>query len=60
MPVSDFCLFDDRLVVWNHFAGDGSWAARELCDDPEVVKLCSSSFEAVWDRAIPHEEYRSA
>jgi len=60
VPVSDFWLFDDRLVVWNHFAGDGSWAARELCDDPEVVKLCSSSFEAVWDRAIPHEEYRSA
>lgn len=25
--------------------------------EPHVVKLCESAFEAVWDRAIPHQEY---
>lgn len=57
---SDFRLFDARLMVWNHFAGDGSWVIEEMCDDPEVVKLCGTSFEAVWDRATPHEEYQPA
>jgi hypothetical protein len=58
VPVSDFWVFDDRVMVWNHFAGDGSWVTEESCADPAAVKLCASSFEAVWDRAIPHEEYQ--
>jgi hypothetical protein len=60
VPVSDFWLFDERFVVWNHFAGDGSWVAEELCDDPAVANVCASSFEAAWDRATPHEEYQPA
>jgi hypothetical protein len=60
VPVSDFWLIDDRVVVWNHFAGDGSWVTEETCDEPQVAKVCASSFEAVWDRAIPHEEYQPA
>jgi hypothetical protein len=60
VPPADFWVFDERVVVWNHFAGDGSWVAEEMCEDRAVAKLCASSFEAVWERAIPHEEYRPA
>ncbi|MFE6337187.1 DUF6879 family protein [Streptomyces sp. NPDC057806] len=31
---------------------------REYTDDPERVHLCTTAFEAVWQRAIPHEEYK--
>lgn len=31
---------------------------EELSTDQSVVSLCTSAFAAVWERAIPHEEYR--
>ncbi len=58
VPCADFWVFDEQMVLWNHFAGDGSWVTEEPCDDPAIAKMCVSSFEAVWARAIPHEEYR--
>ena len=39
-------------------AGDGWRVGEERCDDPAVAKLCASSFEAAWDRAIPYEAYQ--
>ena len=60
VPCSDFWVFDDQVLLWNHFAGDGSWVGEEKCDDPAVAKLCASSFDAAWDRAVPHEAYRPA
>jgi len=60
VPPTDFWVFDERVVVWNHFAGDGSWVTEETCEDPVVARLCASSFEAVWERAVPHGEYRPA
>jgi len=60
VPCADFWVFDERVVLWNHFAGDGSWVTEEQCDDPAIAKLCVSSFGAVWARAIPHEDYRPA
>ncbi|RKN39732.1 DUF6879 family protein [Streptomyces hoynatensis] len=57
LPGNDFWLFDDRLVEWNHFTGDGELAGHELSDDPAVVKLCGHAFEAVWERAVPHGEF---
>lgn len=59
LPGNDFWLFDDRLVLVNHFTGDGQWADpdMELIGEPDVVKLCGSAFETVWERAIRHEEY---
>jgi hypothetical protein len=60
VPPTDFWVFDGRIVLWNHFAGDGSWVAEERCDDPSVAKLCAESFEAVWERATPHQNYRPA
>ncbi|WP_116212217.1 DUF6879 family protein [Streptomyces olivoreticuli] len=58
LPGNDFWVFDDHLVRFNHFTGDGSSMGGEMRDEPAVVKLCSSAFEAVWNRAVPHEEFR--
>lgn len=39
--------------------GNGDWAEppMELRTEPEIVKQCGDAFEAVWDRAVPHEDY---
>ena len=58
VPPTDFWVFDEQVVLWNHFAGDGSWITEEKCYDPALARLCASAFGAVWERAIPHEEYR--
>ncbi|HEU5029114.1 MAG TPA: hypothetical protein VFV01_29680 [Spirillospora sp.] len=58
LPGNDFWLFDDRLIRFHHFAGDGEHIEDELTDDPAAIKLCAMAFEAVWDRAIDHGEYR--
>ena len=60
VPPADFWVFDGLVVLWNHFAGDGSWVGEEQTDDPALAKLCASSFEAAWDRAMPHSEYEPA
>ena len=60
VPPTDFWLFDNKVVLWNHFAGDGSKMTEEMSEDLALAKLCVSSFEAVWERAIPHGEYRPA
>lgn len=57
VPGNDFWLFDDRIVRFNHFTGDGASAGQEVVDDLAVAELCSTAFEAVWERAIPHAEY---
>lgn len=58
LPGNDFWLIDGRLVRWNHFTGEGASAAGEISEDPAVARLCGRAFEAVWDRAIPHHEYK--
>ncbi|MFF1418295.1 DUF6879 family protein [Streptomyces sp. NPDC058280] len=58
LPGNDFWLFDGQLVQWNHFAGDGSSQGPEVTGDPAAVKLCGEAFEAVWDRAVPHDQYK--
>jgi hypothetical protein len=60
LPGNDFWLFDGSAILFNYFSGDGTAVGSELRDEPAVVKLCASSFEAVWDRAVPHGEYRPA
>lgn len=57
LPGNDFWLFDGRLVLFNHFAGDGSSGDKEVRDGSAVVELCAQAFEAVWDRAVPHHLY---
>ncbi|NUP74708.1 MAG: hypothetical protein HOQ07_08690 [Sinomonas sp.] len=60
LPGNDYWLFDGRTLLVNHFSGDSDWTGMEIEPDPEAVELCARAFEAVWDRAIPHEDYRPA
>lgn len=57
LPGNDFWLFDGKLVQFNIFDGIGRWVHTDQTEDPDVAKLCASAFEAVWERAIPHEKY---
>ncbi|MEU3494025.1 DUF6879 family protein [Kitasatospora cineracea] len=57
LPGNDFWLFDGKILRWGHFSGDGDSLGGELTEDPAAVKLCAEAFEAVWDRAIPHDQY---
>lgn len=58
LPGNDFWLLDDRVIRWNHFTGDGAWVGEEFSEDPAAAKLCAGAFESVWERAIPHEDYK--
>ncbi|CAM3021767.1 MULTISPECIES: DUF6879 family protein [Streptomyces] len=58
LPGNDFWLIDGRLIRWNHFTGDGQSAGGEMCDDPATAKLCATAFEAAWERATPHSDYK--
>ncbi|MEZ0092867.1 hypothetical protein ABH925_004047 [Streptacidiphilus sp. EB129] len=60
LPGNDYWLFDGETVLFNHFAGDGTMTGEELVTEVRTVALCSVAFEAVWQRAIPHEDYRPA
>jgi hypothetical protein len=57
LPGNDFWVFDDHVVRFGHFTGDGEWVGQEIRDEPAVAKLCSAAFEAVWERAIPHDQF---
>lgn len=57
LPGNDFWLFDNEVVRWNHFNGDGEWAGDEISEDAAHIRLCSTAFEAVWERAISHLDY---
>lgn len=58
LPGNDFWLIDSHLIRWNHFSGDGAAVDPEASDDPAVARLCAAAFEAVWERATPHEDYK--
>jgi hypothetical protein len=60
LPANDFWLVDNKRVLWNHFTGEGEIHpdGKELTDDPAEVELCRAAFEAVWQRGIPHQEYK--
>jgi hypothetical protein len=57
LPGNDAWIFDDQVVQFGHFAGDGSFVANEITEAPEVVKLCSTAFAAAWPRAIDHADF---
>ncbi|GAA0457455.1 DUF6879 family protein [Streptomyces stramineus] len=57
LPGNDFWLFDGRLVQFNIFDGDGRWVHTDQTEAPAVAAFCTSAFEAVWERGIPHEKY---
>ncbi|WP_432744507.1 hypothetical protein H7827_10805 [Streptomyces sp. JH002] len=57
LPGNDFWLFDQSVIMWNHFTGDGGSAGPELDERPDVAQFCATAFEEVWQRATPHEDY---
>jgi hypothetical protein len=58
VPAVDFWVFDDTIVVFNHFDGAGNWVCEERRDDEPVARRCAAAFEGVWQRAVPHNEYQ--
>jgi hypothetical protein len=57
LPGNDFWLFDDRLIRFHHFSGDGDLLDYSFADDAALIARCSEAFEAVWERAVPHDQY---
>ena len=60
LPENDFWMFDGERVIFNLFTGDGDRAGQEMTNDPRVVELCQTGFEAVWSAATPHQDYSIA
>lgn len=57
LPGNDFWLFDGRLARVHHFDGDGAVVDDEFTEDPALIKHLSDAFEAVWERAVPHDRF---
>ncbi|CAN3978727.1 DUF6879 family protein [Kitasatospora purpeofusca] len=62
LPGLDGWVMDDEVVILHHFTGDGQWAAAkmEVRTDPELAERYLTAYEAAWERATPHAEYRPA
>ncbi|WP_371653283.1 MULTISPECIES: DUF6879 family protein [unclassified Streptomyces] len=58
LPATDLWMFDGTSVLFTYFSGAGEVVDREWSTEPAVVELVTSSFEMVWERATPHEDYR--
>jgi hypothetical protein len=58
LPGNDLWVFDDRLVRFNLFTGDGVFLEHVDLDEAGLVKQCAAAFEAAWERAVPHEDFR--
>ncbi len=56
-PGNDFYLFDDRLVVFLHYAGSGLATDKVTSTDPYDIRLCRLAFEAAWKLSIHHRDY---
>jgi hypothetical protein len=54
---TDFWVIDG-VTVFNHFDGFGNWVGEEVRSDPELARRLTEAFDAVWDRATPHDAYR--
>jgi hypothetical protein len=58
LPGNDFYLFDDRLVVFLLYTGNGLGTDKVSSVDPYDIQLCRSAFDAVWKLSIPHRDYK--
>ncbi|MBT2211544.1 DUF6879 family protein [Actinomadura sp. NEAU-AAG7] len=59
LPGADFWLVDSRVVAYNFCAGDGTDTGEEVFTSaPDAVARCLLAFEQVWERAVPHVDYR--
>jgi len=58
LPGNDFYLFDDRLVVFLIYAGNGLGTDKITSTGPADIRLCRSAFEAVWKLSMAHRDYQ--
>jgi hypothetical protein len=58
IPGNDYYLFDDKLIVFLHYAGNGLAVGKVTSTDQDAIRLCRDSFEAVWKLSIPHRDYQ--
>jgi hypothetical protein len=56
-PGNDFWLFDNEVLVFLVFAGNGLVVDRPTATDHTLIAHCRASFEAAWALSIPHHEY---
>ncbi|MEU6482473.1 DUF6879 family protein [Streptomyces sp. NPDC046887] len=47
LPGNDYWLFDEQVVPFDIFDGDGRWVHTDQTDDPAVATLCAPAFEVV-------------
>ena len=57
IPGNPYWVFDDHLVRFTIFGGDGEVLGSQYSDAPAVIQACRSAFEAVWELAVPHQEF---
>jgi len=57
LPGNDVWVFDDRVVQFFHFSGDGAYLGDEVTDNSEVVRQCANAFLAAWEHAIDHYDF---
>jgi hypothetical protein len=57
LPGNPYWVFDDRLVRFTLFGGDGEFQGSQYSEHAGVIEACSLAFEDVWRLAIPHREY---
>jgi hypothetical protein len=58
LPANDYWVLDGQRAQFNYFSGPGEFLDTRLSDDPAIVKQCAVAFEAVWERAIPHQDFQ--
>jgi hypothetical protein len=58
VPGNPYWVFDDHLVRFTIFGGDGEVEGSQYSDRSAVIGACTAAFDAVWQLAIPHHEYR--
>lgn len=56
----DYYVFDDKTVLFLHYAGSGTNASFERTEDPQITLACREAFETVWELATPVGEYSPA
>ncbi|MFE7607540.1 DUF6879 family protein [Streptomyces celluloflavus] len=58
LPGTDLWMFDGTGVLFTYFSGAGDVVDREWRTEAPVVERVRTAFEAVWERATSHEEYK--
>ena len=57
LPGNDVWVFDDRIVQFYHFSGDGDYLGDGVTEEPAVVRQCADAFLTAWEHGIDHYEF---